>query len=249
MSIDFYKELYASLDISESDDEDNICLISGSTLLEDHVELECGHKFNYIPLLTEVDNQKNVLKTYKKYKYCEQSKKEIGLGNYIICPYCRNSQKTLLPEKTRKECKQVYGVNTLNIAYMLGTDIQGIYQNCNKLSFTTGHQCSSTRKKTIYDENGDKIFIIEPCQNTYIFTDPINNKYYCSQHAMKEFKLSVKNAIKINEVEDMVLCQYILKSGINKGKSCNCKVFQDTNLCKRHIPKDNKDKDNDKENN
>ncbi len=243
MSIDFYKELYASLD---DDNEDNLCLISGSTLLEDHVKLECGHKFNYIPLLTEIDNQKNILKTYKKYKYCEQSKKEICLGNYIICPYCRNLQKTLLPEKPRKECKQVYGINTLNIAYMLETDIQGIYQNCYKLSHSTGQQCSSTCKKSVYDENGEKSFVIEPCQNDYIFTDTINNKYYCSQHAMKEFKLSVKNAIKELKKEDIILCQYILKSGANKGNLCGCKVFQDTNLCKRHTPKD---KDNDKENN
>jgi hypothetical protein len=243
MSIDFYKELYASLDVSESDDEANICLISGSILLEDHVELECGHKFNYLPLLTEVDNQKNVLKTYKVYKYCEKSKKQIGLGNYISCPYCRNCQKTLLPEKNRKECKQVYGTNTLNLAYMTEYDIQNLIDYQFKLSHSTGKQCSATCKKSVFNEDGVKYFVIEPCKNNYIYDEPIDGNYYCRTHAIKTLRQLIKNAIKINEAEDMVLCQYILKSGANKGKPCNCKVFQDTNVCKRHSPKD-KDKDN-----
>ena len=45
--------------LCESDDnEDKVCLISNEILKDDHVELECGHKFNYESMFKELIQQK-----------------------------------------------------------------------------------------------------------------------------------------------------------------------------------------------
>ena len=49
--LDFYEELYKSLDIEETnektEEDNNLCLITNQPLTEKSVELNCGHKFNY----------------------------------------------------------------------------------------------------------------------------------------------------------------------------------------------------------
>lgn len=68
--IDFFKELKkitadktepssaaSALYVTESDTEPR-CLITDEKLRKDHIALECGHKFNYVPLFKEVLFQK-----------------------------------------------------------------------------------------------------------------------------------------------------------------------------------------------
>ena len=47
--IDFYAELYKSLDVEEELEEEdaNVCLITNQPLTDKHVIMDCGHKFNY----------------------------------------------------------------------------------------------------------------------------------------------------------------------------------------------------------
>ena len=45
-TIDFQKELYQLLS-QELSEEDTLCLISNLPLDDKHIELACGHKFNY----------------------------------------------------------------------------------------------------------------------------------------------------------------------------------------------------------
>jgi hypothetical protein len=58
-NLDFYAELYKSLDesgenkIVNNNENDNICLITNSLLTENYVKLACGHRFNYIPLFKD----------------------------------------------------------------------------------------------------------------------------------------------------------------------------------------------------
>ena len=60
--IDFYSELYKSLDIEENinkiEADNNICLISNLPLTDKYIKLNCGHKFNYIPLYHDIYNHK-----------------------------------------------------------------------------------------------------------------------------------------------------------------------------------------------
>jgi hypothetical protein len=59
----------------------------------------------------------------------------------------------------------------------------------------------------------------------------------------KQAKETSNTLKKISMSENVVLgpiiqsgCIQILKTGINKGKTCGCKIFSD-NMCKRHLPK------------
>ena len=62
-NINFQEELYKLLD-EDSDDEDNLCQITGLKLDDKFVTLECKHKFNYKALYTEIYKQKFEFKTY-----------------------------------------------------------------------------------------------------------------------------------------------------------------------------------------
>ena len=95
--IDVYAELNKI--INDEDVTNNIevsdsqCLISGDELNKHHVRLNCGHSFNYIPLLNEVKNQKQRWYIGKYIAGCHQ---RLTLGQ-IKCPFCRNVQNELLP--------------------------------------------------------------------------------------------------------------------------------------------------------
>jgi len=63
--IDFFKELKKIItekpsqsDTSDDTDTSSRCLITDEKLRKDHITLECGHKFNYIPLFKDVLFQK-----------------------------------------------------------------------------------------------------------------------------------------------------------------------------------------------
>ena len=101
--VDFYDELYKSLDVVDDNaSEETKCLITNMILEEDYVKLKCGHKFNYIPLYNELKKQK----------------KNCNVDNYhankllIKCPYCRSFQAELLPEK--EGVKPIYSINSMN---------------------------------------------------------------------------------------------------------------------------------------
>ena len=84
--INFYEELKKPLDVSTSND-DNKCLITNEELEDNHVVLECNHKFNYLPIYLDI------LKNKTKNSYNMFSTTEY----YITCPYCRNKQKKTIP--------------------------------------------------------------------------------------------------------------------------------------------------------
>ena len=88
------KNLFANLlneDSSESDDEDcneKKCLITKQPLTYNNITLGCGHAFNYIPLLKEINTQKTVNNPLNvTFLYV----------NEIQCPYCRKVHPELLP--------------------------------------------------------------------------------------------------------------------------------------------------------
>ena len=93
--IDFYAELYKSLDEDDTKNMDdinknNLCLISKQTLTDKFVEMDCGHKFNYVPLYNDTVNHK--LKFNNMEAIHGRLKK-----NQMRCPYCRKVQNKLLP--------------------------------------------------------------------------------------------------------------------------------------------------------
>lgn len=123
-NINFYDELYKSLDDSDDENEqkDNICQITGEPLTSRFVTMECGHKFNYKPLFKEIYNQKYNYCTYTVDSLDNKNKfkfKVSGKDYYLKCPYCREIQFTILPfyedlVKPNKMYKAVYGINSLD---------------------------------------------------------------------------------------------------------------------------------------
>lgn len=106
-AVDFFSELYKSLD-DEDDDDDNVCLITNTPLTENFVQLNCGHKFNYLPLFKDIYNHK------KNFNYLESSSGKLG-KNEIRCPYCRKKQNEVLPYYENMGIQKVAGVNEVYV--------------------------------------------------------------------------------------------------------------------------------------
>lgn len=98
-TIDFQKELYQLLS-QELSEEDTLCLISNLPLDDKHIELACGHKFNYHSIYNEIKYQKTHSHHLETQKLSHSE---------IKCPYCRTIQKGLLPCRTNYE--NINGVN------------------------------------------------------------------------------------------------------------------------------------------
>lgn len=105
-NIDFYKELYGSLneDTLVEDESIQLCLITNLPLDDRFVKLKCGHKFNYEPLYKDISNHK------KKFNNMEQIKTKLKY-NQIRCPYCRSVQDDLLPYYDDLPYPKEHGVN------------------------------------------------------------------------------------------------------------------------------------------
>jgi hypothetical protein len=97
--IKFNNDLIQGICDSDSDEDEDQCLITGEKLHERHIELECTHKFNYDAILNEVIVQ-------KKGSHLESHRVN---KKQLKCPYCRNIQQGILPWRANYEKKR--GVN------------------------------------------------------------------------------------------------------------------------------------------
>jgi hypothetical protein len=105
-NINFYDELYKTLDEEENDEEDNICLITKMPLKDRYYKMQCGHKFNYEAIYNDLVNYKG------KFNNMEKAGDRLD-KNEIRCPYCRHRQKTLLPYYDDMSFAKIKGVNSL----------------------------------------------------------------------------------------------------------------------------------------
>ena len=97
--INYNTELLALLENEE--DDDNLCLIDGTPLQHNCIELRCKHKFNYLSILQEFKIQKNI-NTLEVQK----------LKNYQVkCPYCRSIQEGVLPYRENEFPIKLKGIN------------------------------------------------------------------------------------------------------------------------------------------
>ena len=91
LDVDFFEALKKMQEgpVQGQHADDTACLITDTPLNAFHVQLECGHKFNYEPLYQEVLRQKGRMGMHNYYE-------KIGTGQ-IKCPYCRGITNQLLP--------------------------------------------------------------------------------------------------------------------------------------------------------
>ena len=284
-NIDFYNELYSSLydnkitdpsictenDIKDNNSNDSdLCLISNTPLVNNFVELKCGHKFNYGPLYKDIFNHK------KKFNNMEQIKSKLK-QTQIRCPYCRNVQDELLPYYENFGYPKEHGINFFDAS-------KGYNDNYNTGFVSTSHQCqyqiinldasgnSHTHQcnhygyvhsmlKTKYNNKNNycyshKIAVVKQIREA-IKQDKMNKKLEEKNKKLEEKnkKIEEKNKLKMELIEKKTelktnstnynqFCKAILKSGKNKGTLCFMKTYKDC-LCKRHYA--SADKNNNKE--
>lgn len=121
-NIDFYSEINSNEDNNDNLNYDDICFITNEPLIDKFVTMECGHKFNYIPLYNDLIKQKYYTNIYEDY---------ILKINEIRCPYCRTISTQLIPFYEDfcilKDVfvRKIIGVNNYN----LKGNIKPIYDN------------------------------------------------------------------------------------------------------------------------
>ena len=132
-SNDFYYLLQSELTSTNTNNNDNICLITLENLTSNYITLECGHKFNYMPLYNEVIQQKTI------YNNLETTILKI---NEIKCPYCRTINNKILPYIDMSGVRLIRGVNYPKIYRMKLHNCQWTMQSgknkgciCNKPAF------------------------------------------------------------------------------------------------------------------
>ena len=186
--VNFYEELYKSLDKTVANDtndaNDDVCLITNLPLTENWVQLNCKHKFNYLPLYNDIVNHK---KSFNKLE------RRFLKATEIRCPYCRNIQQTLLPYcENVSGVKQIHGVNY----YDENLALKGnkTFANMEDEYFTG--QCAY-----IFPENPNIITSAfdNTCSNKYVKLLPHDGKTYCTYHKyyiIKEFQKAEKQKAK-----------------------------------------------------
>jgi hypothetical protein len=273
-NIDFYKELYNSLDDTTGTNSNNdienkeLCLITNTPLKDNFVKLNCGHKFNYEAIFKDIFNHK------KKFNNMEQIKTKLK-QNQIRCPYCRNIQDELLPYYENLGYPKEHGINFFdvnkannNYSVFVNPSQQCQYQiiNLDASGNSHTHQChhygyAHSILKDKYNNDGNycythKLVVVKQIKEE-IKQDKNNKKLEEKNKKLEEKnkKIEEKNKLKIELIEKKMeskpnltnyneFCKAILKSGKNKGTLCFVKTYKDC-LCKRHYSSG--DKDNNKE--
>ena len=107
---DFYEELYKLLDVEENQHKTEydakLCLITNEQLMDKFVEMNCGHKLNYVPLYLDIKNHK------QKYNGMEATTGHLKQDE-IRCPYCRKKQLGVLPYYEELGLPKIIGVNDI----------------------------------------------------------------------------------------------------------------------------------------
>jgi hypothetical protein len=181
-NINFYEELYKSLDENSSiEDSEDVCLITNLPLTHNFVTLDCKHRFNYVPLINDLVTRKN--------KLSAMDIQTLKI-NEIRCPYCRNKEGKLLPYYEDMGVGKMHGVN-----YIDETKLKTPASN-NALVYINA-ECSYKPTAASYG-----------CSHTYV-TLHDDGKYYCNWHKKMLEKQAIKekfqekiNLLKQKKIED-----------------------------------------------
>ena len=226
--IDFYSMLNAP-DISgdDSNSDGDLCLITQMKLTDNHVQMQCGHKFNYLPLY-------NDLVQHLKWPSSHRT-------GYITCPFCRHSQTTLLPFNALY--KRVIGVNfyPFKVGKDAGTICPKMGSSC---KFSGLNECTTdyaykTSLGSYYCEAHHTMGVSDEKQQ-------VNQSAFLLKKQIADNKLAVKKAKQALIANKKALnaivkythtnCTALVKSGPRVGQLCGCKTVNSLS-CARHTPK------------
>ena len=188
-NIDFFNELYKSFDEKEeTQDDEGKCLITNQLLTDKFVKLECGHKFNYMPLFNDIKNHKS------KFNSLECSKTMLK-ENEIRCPYCRKKQSSVLPYYEDLVMEKINGVNHYD------SNVSNLGLGCNYSQ--KGCQFTYNYK---YNDGTTKEY---GCFQKHVYNCE-DGKQYCFSHhdivkkrLIKEQNQKIKENIKKAKIEEL----------------------------------------------
>ena len=214
ISTKLFNELL-SKDSTDNCDNEDICLISGEKLLNDHITLPCNHKFNYIPLYNEVKKQKiSFLPKSKSYSYLETQRLK---AHQIKCPYCRKVIDGILPPNSKSP--MIIYVNfphKLIHNSFLKDQCKYVFKSGKKKNTSCGFQCYGEFCRNHYkrgialkkkNKNLPYISVAKPsgaCHHKILRGKrkgemcgkkakwSVNGKCYCKTHAVKYGKFHTK---------------------------------------------------------
>jgi hypothetical protein len=192
--IDFYAELYSSLDNKDNTNQCEepdiyVCLITDEPLEANSVTLTCNHKFNYVPLYKDLVNHK------KKFNTMESSG-ALNPGE-IRCPYCRQKQQFVLPYYEELGLPKVSGVNEV-YKYVPAPLYPSYNNNIKKCEFISSFPFLQDVSAA------DNIVTLSCKKYGYKFAgfeegDEHSDKYYCCEHKRvinKKHKQNVSDKLK-----------------------------------------------------
>jgi hypothetical protein len=163
-NIDFFSELYKSLDTVENqektEEDDSCCLITREKLTDRFVTMVCGHKFNYEPLFKDIMHHK------LKFNKMESTNK-LHL-NQIRCPFCRNKQTEMLPYYEDMSFEKMNGVNFYS-HYLPSSN----YYRCNYKRLNSDYNSNEEES-----ESNQKYILCFLSGNQFKY----DNNYYCYKH-------------------------------------------------------------------
>jgi len=222
----FYKQLLSN-DNTESNDDNNYCLITHEPL-EESIKLDCSHSFNYDAIFKYVLNQKTKFNLLEYRKY-------ILKFYQIMCPYCRTVQNKLLPYKKNIRPEKRHGVNYIDLRKVSTYD-----RTCGGLKYIKLDDSLNTSFCS------DDEMIGVPCANigSYVIENIHSKdvKIYCKsckEHALKQPEMIIHPKLNIDTNDKSIntetnICSHILLKGKNKGLFCKNKLYKN-DLCKRHF--------------
>ena len=183
-NINFYENLYDdSTDETSEFNNNDTCLITYEPLIENYVTMECGHKFNYIPLFNDIINHKLKYNTLEHYKSGKLK------FNEIRCPYCRNKQTTLLPYYEHMGLSKVNGVNYLDPSIVNSNG--SIYNKC--CYKTVNNKFNDTLPES--EENNKYIHCnsvyASPIIGNYISFNNVNSINNCNSYCFYHKKIVI----------------------------------------------------------
>ena len=198
-NIDFFAELYKSLDTDDNMDDENTCLITNEPLIDNFVKLDCGHKFNYVALYNDIKNHK------QKFNTLEGKNTQLK-SDEIRCPYCRFKQNSVLPYHEELGLDKIHGVNYIdpNKNYEK-THCFYKFKPCEHLTYNVNYDPSGNNPvDTTPDNEGNCKFLTCSHGGYYQVSKFIenfsgeNDKYVCYEHKrkiLKELKLQVTTKV------------------------------------------------------
>lgn len=218
-TISFNEELMKMLQETEKENNIETCLISGEILQENHIKLDCNHKFNYKYIYNEVHKQKT------QPWHSEVNK----VGNkQLKCPYCRNIQTGLLPFRDGY-CKVKY-VNWPPSLMMFPDECSYIFSSGKRKGAICSKKCSGKYclSHTKIMERREKKRLEKEKKKSHKIKAKMNKKLDELTPSMVNLILSTPNTCPI------VTCSYKFKKGKSKGENCQCKKIFKDGLCKFH---------------